>query len=662
MSNPIIFSYIKNNLETKAFFCFSIFFFLIFQSLSYFSLWTETEIYPAHSAQYLFTENMLYFLFALKPIFYSTLHLSFLFSDWLSLPPMTGGRFLFALNGLITLALMYLYIKKKTDKYNAILAVLLFASMNIFLDRGFRIRSDFLSTSFSLIALLTALSIKTKREHWKFYLIIPLLLSTLMISPKAIYWICFTLCLILYDLKGKTNSNWPIATSVFGMYMIFYFLSFFFKDPFFIKSIYQSTKFYSSNVNEAVLFISEYGWIKSLFDFSHVGLFIERNKFIFILILIKILFVIFSTIILKKRKWNLSDLYFLILLSVLLFHPKQRLFFLCAVTPFVFISFFTDWQWKQLINHGYGLKFKTLFLAGVFLYSFYYISHFTHKVYTKRNNRPQKELVGKLNAFYENTDPLIAILDPFCILYSRKTDCRYILDDENWKKIFQSYLKKHNFDIILGSRFLDLFKLIYYKRSSFQYINIKNHIYYKAFIVDSSNRQKLLEMEETKDQISAMPDNSVQSAQELINIKSTTTSTQNTDLSATNSPASLSQSQSEQNLETNQNPPESDLLKGKTLLQFISLSLETKAPEQSRKYSYLFLDSSHNEPLTKKINCRKKKENFPVLQQGCAYNKEEFEKGQIQMGEEKLAVFYLPIPIDLPEGLSLAYLFRYDMF
>ena len=163
MSNSVIFSYIKNNMETKVFFCFSIFFFLAFQSLSYSSLWTETEIYPVHSAQYLFTENMLYFLFALKPIFYSTLYLSSLFSDWLSLLPMTGARFLFALNGLGILTFMYLYIKNKTDKYNAMLAVLLFASTSIFLDRGFRIRSDFLSTSFSLIALLMALSIKTKK-------------------------------------------------------------------------------------------------------------------------------------------------------------------------------------------------------------------------------------------------------------------------------------------------------------------------------------------------------------------------------------------------------------------------------------------------------------------------------------------------------------------
>ena len=213
-------------------------------------------------------------------------------------------------------------------------------------------------------------------------------------------------------------------------------------------------------------------------------------------------------------------------------------------------------------------------------------------MYIKRNNRPQKELVGKLNTFYKNTDPLITIFDPFCILYSRKTDCRYILDDENWEKTFQSYLKKHNFDVILGSRFLDLFKLISYKQSSFQYVNIKNHIYYRAFIVDSSNRQSLLEQEETNDHISATSDDLVQSDQELTSKKYTITPTQNTDVSTANNAVSLSQSQSEKthekHLEQNKDLTTSNFLSGKTLLQLLLLSLDAKASEQSRKYLICF--------------------------------------------------------------------------
>lgn len=592
------FSYLKNNLETKAFLFFSIAFFLAFQSLSYFSLWVETEIYPTHSSRYLFTENMLNFLFSLKPIFYLILYLSSFFSDLFSLLPMTGARFLFALNSLLILALMYLYIRKKTNRYNAVLAVLILASANIFLDRGFRIRSDLLSSSVSLIALLITLNIKGRRDYWKFYVLVPLLFSLLLVSPKGIYWIFFTLCLILYDLKNKIPSPWLVVKAVSAVFVTFCFLSFLFKDPFFLKAIEQSTKFYFSNIGMTWQFIFEKGWINNLSDFSHISLFIGRNLFLVFLIFLKIAFVVYSVFIAKKRKWDLSDLYFLLVLIILLFHPQQKMFFVCAVIPFVLISFFTDWQWRQLIDHKYSLQFKTLLLAGAFLYSFSYISYFSYRVYEKKNNNRQKELVGKINAFYENTDPAISILDPICVVYTRKTNCQYILGNSDFPQDFKPYLTKHNFDIVLASRYLNLFELVYYIHSSFKYINIKNHIYYKALVFDLKNKESLLK---------------------------------------------------------------TNFLSGQKLLQLLLSSLETRVPEQSRKYSYLFLDF-HNKPVGGVADCHKKKENPLILQQGCSYSEEEFKEGLIPNEKGKLALFYLPLPLELSEGLSLRALFRYDLF
>ena len=197
----------------------------------------------------------------------------------------------------------------------------------------------------------------------------------------------------------------------------------------------------------------------------------------------------------RKRRWDFSDLYFFLLLLILFFHPQQKLFFLCAIMPFFVISFFTDWQWRQWLNRSYSSQFKTFLLTGAFLYSFFYISYFSYKIYAKKNNLQQKELVEKINVFYKNTDPLISIFDPSCIVYTRKTDCKYILDNVNWRQEFKSYLKKHNFDLILASRFLNLFELIRYKQSSFQYININNHIYYKALIIDFPEKEKFLKIE-----------------------------------------------------------------------------------------------------------------------------------------------------------------------
>ncbi|MCZ0931623.1 MAG: glycosyltransferase family 39 protein, partial [Oligoflexia bacterium] len=209
------FTFFKNNfsshntshfLETKVFLFFIIFFCFAFQALSFFTLWTETELYPVHSSQYLFSQYANEFLFALKPLFYSILKLSFALSrlfDWLA---MTGARFLFALNGLAILALFYFYVKNKTSRYNAILAVLFLASLNIFLDRAFRVRSDLLSTCFSLICLLVNLNIKEQKDDWKFYIIAFLLTAILLISPKGIYWLVFTSILLWHDMKRRPNT------------------------------------------------------------------------------------------------------------------------------------------------------------------------------------------------------------------------------------------------------------------------------------------------------------------------------------------------------------------------------------------------------------------------------------------------------------------------
>ena len=666
-------SYLKDNLETKVFLFFSIVFILVFQSLSYFSLWVETEIYPVHSSQYLFTEHKFEFLFALKLVFYLILYLSSLFSDLFALFPMTGARFLFALNGLLILALMYFYINKKTNRYNAVLAVLVLASANIFLDRGFRVRSDLLVSALSLVILLLTLNIKSHTDYLKFYTVIPLLFSLFIISPKGIYWFFFTLCLMLYDLKGKIPSRWLIIKAVSAICIVFSLLSFIFRDPFFFKTVYQSASLYLLDFSTTWQFIFEENLINNWTELSHISLFVERNLILVLLISVKFLFVIYSIVVIRKRKWNLSDLYFCFLLLVLLFHPQQKLFFLCAITPFFIISFFTDWQWRQLINHHYSLRFKTFLLAGAFLYSLFYISFFSYRIYVKKNNRPQKELIGKLNGFYKNIDPLISIFDPSCLVYMRKTDCKYILDDINWKKTFKPYFKNHNFDLVLASRFLDLFELTHYEQSSFQYININNHIYYKALIFDLTKRKNLLKILEFNRNISFTNTQFWDSKDKLqklqkhspfLDIKTLDTKHNQKDKEVIISKVESEKGklfQSQRTAGYNKTSLQTNILSGKKLLKILLSTLETKAPEASREYSYFFLDS-HNKPIKKLRDCQKKKGKILILQSGCPYSRKEFAVGLIPIEQERLALFYLPMLLDIPEELSLRALFRYDMF
>ena len=279
----------------------------------------------------------------------------------------------------------------------------------------------------------------------------------------------------------------------------------------------------------------------------------------------------------------------------------------------------------------------------------------------------KKELIGKLNSFYKDTDPLIYIFDPACLVYTRKTNCKYILDNIQWTKTFKSYLTKHNFDLVLASRLLGLFELVHYKQSFFQYINISNHIYYKALIVDLKNKKDFLE---TKDlNLAAVPAN--------IKIWNPKDKPQQLNKNHPYIDINFNQENKEsldlKNQSTKKKPLKveitgqdkisigKDFLSGKKLLQHLLLSLETKTPEESRKYSYFFLDS-HNKPIKKVMNCYKKREQILILQQGCPYSKKEFKTGVILIEKEKIALFYLPFPTNLSEKLSLRALFRFDLF
>ena len=247
---------------------------------------------------------------------------------------MTGARALFAFNGLLILTLMYFYIKKKTNSYNAILAVLVLASSHLFLERAFRVRSDLLLSSLSLICLLLTINRKKTKEPVIFYILPPLLCALLLISFKGVYWLLFTICLILYDFKGPWPSLKTIDKISASILIFFWILSLLLKDFLFLEAIHQSFQFYFTNIKATWSLISQKGWILNFSKYSHITLFIERNLFLVFLIAVKFLFIICPTMIFKTRKWNLSDLYYFLLLAVLLFHPQQKFFFICALLPF----------------------------------------------------------------------------------------------------------------------------------------------------------------------------------------------------------------------------------------------------------------------------------------------------------------------------------------
>ena len=653
---------INHLLETKIFFYFIIFFCFAFQILSHFTHWTDTELYPTHSSQYLFSQYANEFLFALKPLFYFILKLSFSLSSLLDLLPMTVARFLFAFNGLAILALMYFYVKNKTNRYNAILTVLFLASLNIFLDRAFRVRSDLLSTCLSLICLLINLNITQQKETWRPYILIPLLTMILLISPKGIYWVVFTSVLLWHDLKNPLKRKSLLKITVF-MFICLYLVSLIFKDPFFIQSLYKSAEFYLLNLSETYHFVLQNGWL-ALYTASHIGLFINRNPFLILITVLKALFIIHSLILSRNRKGNLSDLHFLILVLVALFHPQQKLFFLSALSPFFCMAFFTDQEWKHLIKHKYSKKFKTFLLTGAFIYAFSHISYFNYKNGIKKNNLQQKALIKELNEFYKSADLSINISDPNCIIYTRKTHCKYILDTQSFQHKFLSYIYNNSFDVILSSFYL-FNTLLNYEKSYFEFVNIKNHIYYRAFIIDN-----ISDFTQTKKTI-LKPNYHNQ----IVNTNNSWTQKKSPRARDSQSQKSSSQFETEsknrfipnvkqpstQTALKNQteNLSQKQVLSGEKILESFEKSNQIKVPKQYRKYFYLYIDRL-NSSLNKNIEC--KNSASPIMQEGCYYSEDQLKKSFIPLTNKKIALFYIPFPFQIKSEKSLRILLRYDIF
>ena len=619
---------LKSFVEDKIFLFFCVFFTFSFLWLSQSSPWVETEIFPVHSSKYLFSPYQSEFLFSLKPLFYFLLKLSFLVSEFLNTLPMTSARFLFALNGLGLIALIYQYIKEKTNSYNAILAVLILAGSYVFLERGFRIRSDLLSSFISLSALVINLKFKdTTKHYWTF----SLLFSLFLITPKSIYWFAFTLFILLNDSNKKISAP-KLLKTLFFIFLFFILVSFLFQDPLFLTSLYQSHSFFQlSNLARSEFFLKA-GLINTIYNDSHIGAFIENNPFLVLMIFFNVLFLkpdikkLFLLIYEGDLLWFLkknnkadqkSDLekpnstashksglkeeslslniLFLFLFFITLFHPQQKMFFLCALMPFFIILFFTHPKWFINFETHTSQNFKVCFLIFALSFACLSILQFQYKHSSKKVS-VQKSTLKELNRFYQNTKTPPKIFDPLCLIYSIKTDCKYLYYNSFIN--VKDYLKNNKFDIIIPSYGIADLDVLFFQFESFEYVLLKNKIYYKAFVLDLKKNQ------------------------ELYSVKS------------------------------------GDLFSGKKILKaFLKAS-----PSIEKKYFYFYINAV-NRPLSFKApkDCPEAQGSKRLLP-GCYYTKTEFQNSFLPVKPARLALFYKAFPSDLKSEESLRRLFRYDLF
>lgn len=478
----------KKDFTTKFFFIFSFLFSLGFLATAILGYWTHSEIYAAHSAQYFFSTERIDYLLSLKPLFYFILFVGDFIASIFSLYPMTVARVLFAINGLCLLALTTLFIKNKTDKTNAILAALVLMTSFLFLERGYRVRSDLLVSSLCLASLFLANTLVDKNSK-KIIGIILVFLSMALVTPKSIYWFLFGSAFLVHELKNKQIS-WRILLKlilVFSMGSLG--ISFFLKDPFFLTAIKESSEFYSRESLSSIWFAK-----KSIFTrlevLSYKNLILKKEPIIVFLAALKSLFIGYRIFISRDRKWDFLDTGFCLLVLVVLIHPKPKPFFITSLMPFFVMSFFTDEVWLK-IKSLYSQFFMSVMLVGFLSYAIVLSSHSFYTSFKGYNNYSQKIHIEELYKFVDK-NPSIKIYDPGFILYRTKNYHWYAPQGYHSGKIFKGYFNKYNLDIIFNTYGLNQNNLLDWEDNGIKYIHGGHSIYYRSLVIDITQKQKIL--------------------------------------------------------------------------------------------------------------------------------------------------------------------------
>ena len=153
-------------------------------------------------------------------------------------------------------------------------------------------------------------------------------------------------------------------------------LSFLFQDPFFLKAILASGKFYIKNVENVWSITKNRDLLAPWLEFSHIRTFLKTDFHIVSLILLKSVFILYSTFFDKTRRGSFSDISFILLLIVLLFHPHQKIFFICALVPFFSIFFFYRSSLDKVEKKIQPLFSRIYSFRDVLLYLFCFCLHF----------------------------------------------------------------------------------------------------------------------------------------------------------------------------------------------------------------------------------------------------------------------------------------------
>lgn len=345
----------------------------------------------------------------IKPLFLLFMSVIYRLSEWVGVPHPEMGRWVFGLNGLLILFLGSRIVSRFHSGFR--MAPIYFLTVGtswIFLERGFRIRSDLLALSLFLLTLLLLVDgIKTKYFSRNRHLgLLVLFLLTIFVTPKSLLlFICFLP--FLYKVfaalpktqKGRViNLILLISAAIAGMSIA--------SESFFISLIRQKVYLQGSLVDAdgSMGLFSAYRW-------EHVINFLFENPFIWLPFLAKSIWIVKNwSGWWADRLWRNYDISFFLLVLLLVVFPNRTPFFICSLAPLFGLFVFSGTEyWNQRVWQALD-RFRT---PAYFLLTLTVLagSYKMKDIGSNHNNLSQKQLYEVLKAFSVSY-PEMTIYDP----------------------------------------------------------------------------------------------------------------------------------------------------------------------------------------------------------------------------------------------------------
>lgn len=380
----------------------------IFFTVGWQCFWADSEIWHLKIASLNGADREAYDYW-IKPLYLVFLRAVYALSDIVQIPHPDMGRLIFIINGLLILFIggsITINIKKSGTR--SMLYMLFVGSSWIFLERGFRIRSDLLSLTLFLLFILFLCDGLNSKKIGKDLLVKLVLLSLMatLVTPKvSLLFLCFLPFMFeVYSTLPKNVKN-TILNVV--LIMIAGLVAFsIFSESFFISLLRQKTYL------EGSLFDSggRLGVFR-LYRFEHVIAFVKENPLIWMAVIVKGYWILKNRDLWWKDSLQRSfDISCLLVIPLLLFFPNRTPFFICSLVPILMLVVFsgpTKW-FEDMEKMFQRLQWITYGLVLGILFSVVYK---VQAIVVDHNNSQQRMLYEVLKSFAVSY-PDMVIYDP----------------------------------------------------------------------------------------------------------------------------------------------------------------------------------------------------------------------------------------------------------